>query len=87
MAELTISSADIESAIGDYVASFAPKSGREEIGTVVDAFPTFSAFSNLQLLGILVGFAMLLGVISNSIFRACETRAREQGLIDRVTNY
>jgi len=37
MAELTISSADIESAIGDYVASFAPKSGREEIGTVVDA--------------------------------------------------
>ena len=37
MAELTISSADIESAIGDYVASFAPQSGREEIGTVVDA--------------------------------------------------
>ncbi len=37
MAELTISSADIESAIGDYVASFAPESGREEIGSVVDA--------------------------------------------------
>ncbi len=37
MAELTISSADIESAIGDYVASFAPESGRTEIGTVIDA--------------------------------------------------
>ena len=60
---------------------------RSLIGTVVDAFPTFSAFSNLQLLGILVAFAVVLGIISNSIFKACEHRAREQGLIDRVTNY
>ena len=37
MAELTISAADIEGAIGDYVASFTPASGREEVGTVVDA--------------------------------------------------
>ena len=37
MAELTISAADIEGAIGDYVASFSPDSGREEVGTVVDA--------------------------------------------------
>ncbi|MCV7193026.1 F0F1 ATP synthase subunit alpha [Mycolicibacterium brumae] len=37
MAELTISAADIEGAIEDYVTSFTPASGREEVGTVVDA--------------------------------------------------
>jgi F-type H+-transporting ATPase subunit alpha len=37
MAELTISAADIEGAIEDYVSSFAADSEREEIGTVVDA--------------------------------------------------
>ena len=37
MAELTISAADIEGAIGDYVSSFTPASGREEVGTVIDA--------------------------------------------------
>ena len=37
MAELTISAADIEGAIEDYVSSFASDSGREEIGTVIDA--------------------------------------------------
>ena len=37
MAELTISAADIEGAIEDYVSSFAAVSEREEIGTVIDA--------------------------------------------------
>jgi F-type H+-transporting ATPase subunit alpha len=37
MAELTISAADIEGAIEDYVSSFAADSEREEIGTVIDA--------------------------------------------------
>src|SRR5882757_9216077 len=37
MAELTISAADIEGAIEDYVSSFAADSQREEIGTVIDA--------------------------------------------------
>jgi F-type H+-transporting ATPase subunit alpha len=37
MAELTISAADIEGAIEDYVSSFAADTEREEIGTVVDA--------------------------------------------------
>ena len=60
---------------------------RALIGTVIDAFPTFAGFSNLQLLGILVAFAVFFGVISNWIFRACEYRARERGLIDKVTNY
>lgn len=60
---------------------------RALIGNVVDAFPTFAGFSNLQLLGILTAFALVLSIVSNRIFRACEHRAREQGLIDRVTNY
>jgi F-type H+-transporting ATPase subunit alpha len=37
MAELTISAADIQGAIEDYVANFATDTDREEIGTVVDA--------------------------------------------------
>ena len=37
MAELTISAADIQGAIEDYVASFSADTEREEIGTVVDA--------------------------------------------------
>jgi ABC-2 type transport system permease protein len=60
---------------------------RSLIGGVVDAFPTFAAFSNLQLLGILTAFAVVLSLVSNAIFRACEMKARERGLIDRVTNY
>lgn len=37
MAELTISAADIQGAIENYVANFATDTEREEIGTVVDA--------------------------------------------------
>ena len=37
MAELTISADDIQGAIEEYVASFESETGREEIGTVIDA--------------------------------------------------
>ncbi|HYO04871.1 MAG TPA: F0F1 ATP synthase subunit alpha [Mycobacterium sp.] len=37
MAELTISAADIEGAVEEYVSSFSADTEREEIGTVVDA--------------------------------------------------
>lgn len=37
MAELTISADDIQGAIADYVSSFEAGTGREEIGTVIDA--------------------------------------------------
>ncbi len=37
MAELTISAADIQGAIEDYVSSFSADSDREEVGTVIDA--------------------------------------------------
>lgn len=60
---------------------------RALIGSVAEAFPTLQGFSNLQLLGILVGLSAVFGVISFFVFRYCEHRAREAGLIDAVTNY
>lgn len=60
---------------------------RALIGNVAQAFPTLSSFSNLQLLGILVGLTLVFGVISKFSFRWCEVQAREKGLIDVVTNY
>jgi ABC-2 type transport system permease protein len=60
---------------------------RSLIGSVAQAFPTLAGFSNLQLLGILVGLSVVFGVVSIFVFRACDKRARERGLIDRTTNY
>ena len=37
MAELTISSDDIQGAIEEYVSSFSAETAREEVGTVIDA--------------------------------------------------
>jgi ABC-2 type transport system permease protein len=60
---------------------------RSLIGSVAQAFPTLARFSNLELLGILVGLTILFAAASIFIFQACDLRARERGLIDRVTNY
>jgi ABC-2 type transport system permease protein len=60
---------------------------RSLVGNVAQAFPTLAAFSNLELLGILVGLSIVFGVASIFVFRACDRRARERGLIDRTTNY
>ena len=60
---------------------------RSLIWNVAHVFPTLARFSNLELLGFLVGFVVLLGVISVFVFSACDRRARERGLIDRTTNY
>ncbi len=60
---------------------------RSLIGSVAEAFPTLAGFSNLQLLGILIALSIVFGVASIFIFRACDKRARERGLIDRTTNY
>lgn len=60
---------------------------RSLIGYSVEAFPTFNAFSNLELLGILLAFTLVFGFSSNRIFKACERRARELGIIDRTTDY
>lgn len=60
---------------------------RSLIGFSVEAFPTFNAFSNLELLGILLAFTLIFGFSSSKIFKACERRARELGIIDRTTDY
>jgi ABC-2 type transport system permease protein len=60
---------------------------RALVGSVAQAFPTLTGFSNAQLLGILVGLTLVFGVASIFVFRWCEHQARERGLIDMVTNY
>jgi len=60
---------------------------RSLVGEVAQAFPTLAGFSNLQLIGILVGLTILFGIISYFLFRWCEHIARERGMIDMVTNY
>ena len=59
---------------------------RSLIGNVAQAFPTLSRFSNMQLLGILIGLTIVFAITSIFVFRFCDYHAREQSLIDRVTN-
>ena len=60
---------------------------RALVGEVAQAFPTLAGFSNLQLLGILLGLTLFFGLTSYYVFRWCEHQARERGMIDMVTNY
>jgi len=60
---------------------------RSLVGSVAQAFPTLSGYSNAQLFAILLGLTALFALISGTIFRWCEQRARDRGLIDIVTNY
>ena len=60
---------------------------RSLVGSVAQAFPTLSGFSNVQLLSILFALTIVFCVLAFVVFRWCETRARDRGLIDRVTNH
>lgn len=60
---------------------------RSLAGGVAQAFPTLSSFSDLQLLGILLGLTIVFGLMSVLTYRVCDHLARERGLIDFVTNY
>lgn len=60
---------------------------RALVGGVAQAFPTLAAFSNADLLGILLALTVVFGVASLFIFRRCDHIARERGMIDMVTNY
>jgi ABC-2 type transport system permease protein len=60
---------------------------RSLIGSVAQAFPTLAEFSNLQLIGILVGLTTVFSLIAAVSFRFCDNRARELGYIDMTTNY
>ena len=54
---------------------------RSLIGEVAEAFPTLAQFSNLQLIGILIGLTIIFALLSVFIFRWCDYRARE---LDRI---
>jgi ABC-2 type transport system permease protein len=54
---------------------------------VAQAFPTFSGYSNLRLLGVLTALIFVLAIVTLAVFGACDHQARERGLIDRTTNY
>jgi len=60
---------------------------RALVGSVAQAFPTLQGYSNAQLLAILLGLSALFGLLSLVTFRWCERRAKQLGVIDRVTNY
>lgn len=60
---------------------------RSLIGEVAQAFPTLAQYSNLELIGILLGLTVVFAVLSVFTFRWCDHRARELGLIDMVSNY
>ncbi|HEX6305405.1 MAG TPA: ABC transporter permease [Anaerolineales bacterium] len=60
---------------------------RALVGSVAQAFPTLSGFSNAQLLGILIALTAAFMLLAVFVFRWCEHTARERGLIDIVTNY
>jgi ABC-2 type transport system permease protein len=60
---------------------------RALVGSVAQAFPTLSRFSNAQLMGILLGLTVAFAILSVGSFRWCERRMRELGVIDVTTNY
>ena len=60
---------------------------RSLIGNIAAAFPALARFSNLELIGILVGLTVVFSLIAFFAFRWCDHRARELGYIDMVTNY
>jgi ABC-2 type transport system permease protein len=62
-------------------------SRRALIGETAEAFDTFAAFSDMQLLGILAAFTVVLAAGSALIFRWRLDVAREKGLIDMETSY
>jgi len=60
---------------------------RSLVGEVAQAFPTLSGLNNAQLMGILLALTAVFAILSRSVFRWCERRAKELGVIDVVTNY
>lgn len=60
---------------------------RSLVGGVAEAFPTLQGRTDSELLLILVALTLVFAVLSVFIFRICNRRAIELGLIDRTTNY
>jgi ABC-2 type transport system permease protein len=60
---------------------------RALLGSAAAGFPTLSRFSNLQLVGILAGFTVVVLTISAFFYQWALHRAKEKGLIDMETSY
>jgi ABC-2 type transport system permease protein len=60
---------------------------RSLAGNVAQAFPTLARFNDLELVGILLVLSIVFAILSAFVYRYCDYRARESGLIDFVTNY
>ena len=60
---------------------------RALVGSVAQTFPTLRGYTEGQLLLILLGLTALFAVLGVVTFRFCERRAKQLGVIDRVTNY
>lgn len=60
---------------------------RSLVGSVAEAFPTFVSLTDIELFWILLGLTVFYGVLAIVVFRLCESKARDRGLIDVVTNY
>ncbi len=60
---------------------------RSLVGNIAQAFPTFTALSNLELIIILITTSLVAGLIAIFLFKKCNHSARERGLIDIATNY
>ena len=60
---------------------------RAMIPEVANAYPMFAELSNLQLIGILSGTAIIFSIIAIFSFRHFDYLARERGNIDMVSNY
>jgi ABC-2 type transport system permease protein len=60
---------------------------RALLGTQVATFPTFAAFNDWQLLGILAGISAGFGLFAALSYRFFDRQARERGMIDTVSNF
>ncbi len=60
---------------------------RALLGQNLVGFPTLARFSNLQLLGILVGLTVALVIVSAYFYRWALHQAKERGLIDLETSH
>jgi ABC-2 type transport system permease protein len=60
---------------------------RALLGPAASAFPTLAGFSNAQLFGILGFITLAFGFIAFVSYRYFDLRAREEGMIDIVSNF
>src|SRR4029450_7045062 len=94
MAELTISSEEIRSAIEDYVSSYSPEGSRGEVGTVaetgdgiarVEGLPSAMTNELLEFEGGLLGIALNLDVREIGVVLLGEADNIEEGQTVRRT--